>query len=219
MTVPAHGTRGRGRPARVSRDSIIEAARSIPPVDLSMQSVADRLGVDRSTINYHFSDREDLFTAVAAFAFGNEMSGFVAPPVGDWRQWVATYARAVHSALRRHPEFAGYVRLASGADAAAFAPIEGLITALTHAGFSERNMAQSVAYVSEVVHAAARNEILVTSGRHPQGAELDRFFDGQSDDAVPGLRRLVELDPYDHENHFEFAVTMLVAGLETLLPT
>jgi TetR/AcrR family transcriptional regulator, tetracycline repressor protein len=216
MEAPTAAPRGRGRPRRVSRESIIDAARAMVPELLSMQSVADQLGVDRSTINYHFADREELFAVVAASAFGAEMAQYRAPESDRWQEWVAHYSRAVHAALLRHPEFAGYVRLASGTDSAAFAAVEGLISKLASAGFGERDVVQSVAYISEVVHAAARNEILARSGGHPQGAELEQFLSLQPEESVPGLRRLLELDPYEYEEHFEFAVRMIVAGLESL---
>jgi TetR/AcrR family transcriptional regulator, tetracycline repressor protein len=218
MTTSAPPTRGRGRPPRVSRESIIEAARGIAPELLSMQSVADRLGVDRSTINYHFTDRDELFSQVASSAFGTEMAGYVAPESEDWRDWVTSYGEAVHRALLQHPEFAGHVRLAFGSNAEAFGPVEGLIRILSNAGFDERAVVQSIAYLSEVVHAAVRNEIEVANGGHPQGVELARFLGGQPREAMPGIRRIMELDPLAHEEHFAFAMRMVVAGMESLLP-
>lgn len=134
-TSRASTKRGRGRPARVSRSSIIEAARALPPETLSMQAVADSLGVDRSTINYHFADREELFSIVAASTFGDEMAAYPPPASDDWRDWVTGYARAVHAALLKHPETAAYVRLSFGTDAAAFAPVEGLLAKLLGSRF------------------------------------------------------------------------------------
>jgi AcrR family transcriptional regulator len=211
------GTRGRGRPPRVSRTSIVEAAREISPELLSMQAVADRLGVDRSTINYHFDDRDELFSIVAAATFGSEMAAYVPPASDDWRDWVTGYARAVHAALLKHPETAAYVRLSFGTDAAAFAPVEGLLAKLGEAGFDALGVAQAITYISGVVHITARNEISVSTGAHPQGQEVVAFLQSQPSDALAGMRRLVAIDPLTHQDHFEYALRMIVAGLEAQL--
>lgn len=210
--------RGRGRPARVSRASIIDAARGLPLAELSMQAVADRLGVDRTTINYHFADREELFATVASAMLSSELADFTPPESADWRDWVRSYAQNIHDALIRHSSIVLYVKLPLGSDAAALAPGEAIISKLLAAGFDEDAVAHAVAFISEVVHATAQNEILVSQGGHPQGEELVRFLEGQPDDAVPGLRRLIELNPLGRTAHFDFAIRMVIAGLESLLP-
>jgi TetR/AcrR family transcriptional regulator, tetracycline repressor protein len=215
-TVPR---RGRGRPPRISRDSIIEAARAISVDQLSMQSVADSLGVDRSTIHYHFADRDELFSVVASATLGAELAKYTPPESDDWRDWVAGYARSVYRALVRHGAIVLFVRLPLGSDAKALAPVEGVISAMLRAGFDEATVVHAIAYISEVVHAAAQNQILVSRDTHPQGVELVRYLDEQPADAVPGLRRLVEIDPLGHEDHFEFALKVLVDGLQAQLPT
>ena len=208
--------RKRGRPARVSRDSIIAVARGIEHDQLSMQSVADKLGVDRSTINYHFSDRDELFSAVASSMFGKRFRGYAPPASPDWRDWVRSYANAVYEALINQPEFTNYVKLTLGSDSSAFRPVESLMEKLAESGFSTSDVAQMVAYISEVVHAAARNRVLVTSGGHPQEFELKKFLSEQTAESVPGIRKLIDLNPLGNQGHFEFVLAMLIAGLESL---
>lgn len=210
--------RGRGRPPRINRDSIIEAARAISPGELSMQAVADSLGVDRSTIHYHFADRDELFSVVASATLGAELAKYTPPDSDDWRDWVTGYARSVYSALVRHGAIVLFVKLPLGSDGKALAPVEGVIRAMLNAGFDESTVVHAIAYISEVVHVAAQNQILVSQGTHPQGVELIRFLGEQPADAVPGLRRLVVIDPLGHEDHFEFALRVLVDGLAAQLP-
>lgn len=210
--------RRRGRPPRVSRDSIIEAARGLSIDHLSMQAVADRLGVDRSTINYHFADKDELFSVVAAVTLGSELEDWVAPDSADWRDWVVDYARRVHRALTRHAAVSVFVRMPLGSATASLAPVEGMIEKLSQAGFDDETVAHAVAYISEVVHATAQNEILVARGGHPQGPELARYLADQPAGVAPGLRRLVAMDPLGHADHFEFALRALIAGLEAQLP-
>ena len=210
--------RRRGRPPRVSRDSIIEAARGVKLDELSVQAVADRLGVDRSTISYHFADKDELFAVVASVTLGSELQDWTPPDSDDWRDWVADDACRAHDALTRHGSVALFVRLPLGSDIGSLAPVEGLIQKLAQAGFDHEAIAHAVAYISEVVHATAQNEILVAQSGHPQGPELTRYLDRLPADVAPGLRRLVEADPLGHADHFDFALRVMIAGLESLLP-
>lgn len=209
--------RGRGRPPLVSRTAIIEAAREIPLDDLSMQAVADRLGVDRSTINYHFANRDELFSLVASATLGLEMAGYQAPESDDWRDWVAAYMRSVHAALIAHSTIALYVRLPLGNDHSALAPVEGTIQKLYEAGFDAKTVAHAIGFMSEVVHITAQNEILVSHGSHPQSAELGRYLDEQPEGSAPGLRGLLALEPTGTRQHFDFAVQMVITGLDNAL--
>lgn len=182
-----------------------------------MQAVADRLGVDRSSINYHFADRDELFAIVASATLDSALAGYEHPDSADWRDWIRSYARSVHRALLQHAALALYVRLPLGADEQALAPVEGTIQKLLGAGFTDETVAHAIAFISEVVHSTAQNAILVARGEHPQGPELTRFLADQDDAAAPGLRRLLELDPLGHDSHFEFALRVVIAGLEAEL--
>lgn len=216
-SVASMAPRRRGRPPRVSRDSIIDAARALPADELSMQAVADRLGVDRSTINYHFTDRADLFATVASVALSERLADYAPPNDDDWREWVTSYARFVYGALVAHGAITLYVPLPIGRDASALAPGEGLIQKLQQAGFDENTVSQAMGYISEVVHAMAQNRILIAQGGHPQGAELIKFFSAQPAEALPGLRGLTILEPLGSAAHLEFALRMIVSGLEAEL--
>ena len=56
--------------ARANRQAVIDAALELLPErpEASIQEIADRSGVGRSTVYRHFPNREDLFEAIAAFA-------------------------------------------------------------------------------------------------------------------------------------------------------
>lgn len=61
--------RSRGVRAGLDRRQIIDAARTLDPGAVTMQAVADVLGVDRKAVNHHVSDRETLLGLVAVDAF------------------------------------------------------------------------------------------------------------------------------------------------------
>ena len=77
--------RARGRPARISRERIIAAARTIAPEALTMQKVADVLGVDPKALNYHVRDRDGLRQLVVLDVFESELRRVKIPGGGDWR--------------------------------------------------------------------------------------------------------------------------------------
>src|ERR1700755_143263 len=84
--------RTRGRPARISRERIIAAARTIAPEALTMQKVADALGVDPKALKYHVGDRDALRALVAVDVFESELRRVKIPDGGDWRDVVRVYA-------------------------------------------------------------------------------------------------------------------------------
>lgn len=214
VSVESAAPRRRGRPPRVSRKSILDAARALPADALSMQAVADSLGVDRSTINYHFADRTELVESVASLALSERLAEYVPPASTDWREWVTSYTRFVYEALIERGTITLYVPLPVGRDASSLAPGEGLIQKLRAAGISEPSVAHAMGYISEVTHAMAQNHVLIAQGGHPQGDELAQFFASQPATALPGLRSLAQAQPLGSDAHLEFALRMIIAGLE-----
>ena len=49
-----------GRPARINRQLIAEAAGEIGLADLTLKAVADRLGVSVTGLYHHIADKDDL---------------------------------------------------------------------------------------------------------------------------------------------------------------
>ena len=92
------GPRTRGRPARISRERIIAAARTIEPEALTMQRVADVLGVDPKALNYHVRDRDGLRQLVVLDVFESELRRVKIPGGGDWREVIRAYVHALREA-------------------------------------------------------------------------------------------------------------------------
>src|SRR5579864_7418731 len=55
----------RGRPPRIDRAAIAQAASEIPLSDLSLRSVADRLGVSVPGLYHYVQGRDELFALAA----------------------------------------------------------------------------------------------------------------------------------------------------------
>ncbi len=99
-----------GRPPRIGRDSILEAAEALAREDgarVTMRGVARRLGVDPGALYGHVGSRSELLAALA------DRLGDQAPlpdPVDsspeDWRAACLGACRAIRTALSDHPELA-----------------------------------------------------------------------------------------------------------------
>ena len=64
-----------GKRAGLDLQKIVEAARLIDASELSMQSLADSLSVDRKALNYHVKDKQTLLGLVAMDTFSARFSG------------------------------------------------------------------------------------------------------------------------------------------------
>lgn len=71
-----------GRPARLSREAICDAAMALlaesGSADFTMRALGDRLGVDPSAVYRHFSDKDDLLLEVGDRSMDPVTRGFLA---------------------------------------------------------------------------------------------------------------------------------------------
>jgi len=65
MTYAADGQRRRGRPPRISRDHIVDAACEVGIENLTMAAVAERLGVTHQSLYGWVQDRDELIDLVS----------------------------------------------------------------------------------------------------------------------------------------------------------
>jgi AcrR family transcriptional regulator len=188
------------------------------PQTLTMQAVAERLGVDRKALNYHVSDRDGLLELVALDALHTEMSRISLPVSGDWRQAVRVFARGTRDGMARTGALFDYVRipLAGGRDT--LAPADQLIAALAGAGFAIEDATRVLAFIAEFTFSSARDLVLAERyGVHPQAAEIRRVLDESPAGDLPWLRRVAAMSPRPGDDQLEFDLTILIAGMEQML--
>ena len=108
MTYAADGQRRRGRPPRISRDHIVDAACEVGIENLTMAAVAERLGVTHQSLYGWVQDRDELIDLVSDRLIRRIE---ILPPAdpADWRDSLRSYANG----LRRLAED----RLAVGGEA------------------------------------------------------------------------------------------------------
>src|SRR3984885_15362531 len=119
--------RTRGRPARISRERILAAARTITPEALTMQKVADALGVDPTALNYHVGDRDGLRQLVALDVFAAELRRVEIAGGGDWRDVVRAYIHALRDAIIKLGDWAVSMHLPGSDGLGALDPVERVL--------------------------------------------------------------------------------------------
>ncbi len=197
------GAARRGRPRRISRSQIVEAAVALGPDSFSLQGIADHLGVTAPALYTHVSGRDEIAELVAAHLMER-----VQVPVDestDWREWLL--------------EFGHQARLHFGDTGALQAELtrnlevgERGLRLLIDAGFSPADAGRALWLVFRVACSAGSRE--QASVRTPMTAAREVAQPG----SLPAIEDAIEaIGSGSDADTFEFDLRVLVAGLESEL--
>jgi len=212
--------RTRGRPACISRERIIAAARTIAPEALTMQKVADVLGVDPKALNYHVGDRDGLRQLVVLDVFESELRRVKIPCGGDWRDVVRGYVHALHEATIKLGALAVAIHLPGSQGLGALDPVESVLQALVGAGLDIEQAGRTLTFVTELAYAAGRDALRVAENPvHPDVPGISAALRSAAADDFPVLRQVVAAqgDAGPDEGQFEFSLELVIAGLEQVV--
>ncbi|CAQ01930.1 TetR/AcrR family transcriptional regulator [Clavibacter sepedonicus] len=135
-----------GRPARVSRRLIAEAALEVGLSTLTLTSLAHRLGVDHSTLYRHVANHDDIVllacdTAIARMEWpevpDSPAAVLTAPDDTSWRTYLEQAVESVWDMYDRHPGLASAIRHLDTAPDQAVLRFTGSIRDLSRMGFAE----------------------------------------------------------------------------------
>lgn len=169
-TTTTAAARRTGRPPRITRDQVAEAAAKLGPTGLTVQAVADALGVTRAAIYHYVHDVEEL-RRIAAYS---PVSPFAVPADGhtSWQDWLRDFARAARAWRLAHGE--RYLPLTFDLPETSWflGVVDRAVARLVDAGFPERHARQAFQFLAGVVWINAQDE-LGTGG--PTGDPDGRF--------------------------------------------
>ncbi|MFE4834564.1 TetR/AcrR family transcriptional regulator C-terminal domain-containing protein [Arthrobacter sp. NPDC056691] len=217
-TVPAV-RRTRGKNAGINPTRIVAAARYLDPETLTIQAVADELGVDRKAVTYHVTDRDSLLELLAVDAFSSRFEVAGLPAWSDWKQALRTIAASTKDALVESGSLATYFKLRGPASEGMIRPAEIVLEKMIEAGFGERDAARALTLAIGVAMSCAKDLVMnAREGGHPQGPELVRALEGVDSASFGALRHLeaVGFTSYD-DRRFDYDMDVLLWGLEHLL--
>ena len=135
-----------GRPARVSRRLIAEAALEVGLSTLTLTSLAHRLGVDHSTLYRHVASRDDIVllacdTAIARMDWpevpDSPAAVLESPADTSWRTYLEQAVERVWDMYDRHPGLASAIHRLDTAPDQVVLRFTGAIRDLTRMGFAE----------------------------------------------------------------------------------
>jgi AcrR family transcriptional regulator len=189
----ADGTkRPLGRPPKVSRGEIVEAACSISLSDLTLKAVADELGVSVAALYYHIDSKDDLLRLVAEYWASQS------PTPRDrgqhWTIWLLEWAVHSRNAFLVEPGLlAQYLDGAVSHEAIA-ENLDRILGGLVGRGFAIREAQHAYAMVSTLAVGSAVNELhnqgAERAGR-PIAAEFPRILSERTVSELPHLRALI----------------------------
>ena len=209
----------RGRPRLVDRDKIIQAARLRNPATLTMQALAEDIGVDRKTLHYHVESRASLMRMVAADAFRDAVASHHFTVESDWRKAIHSFAHITRDAVTSAGAWASYVEFDNEEDLEAVRPAEAATVALVNAGLAESDAGRVITMLAELAFASARarSDVQVT-GNAPQEELLERALDQAPAGQFALTRRLLgNRSSTGGEEHFAFQLQLVTLGVEKLL--
>ena len=210
----------RGRPRLVDREKIIQAARLRDPATLTMQALAEDIGVDRKTLHYHVENRTTLMRMVAADAFRDAVSSHHFTAESDWRKAIHSFAHITRDAVTAAGAWASYVEFESDEDLEAVRPAEAATLALVNTGLAEEDAGRVITMLAELAFASARaSSDLAARGTAPQEELLERALEKAPAGQFALTRRLLgnRSTATGGEDHFAFQINVVTLGVEKLL--
>ncbi len=198
---------GGGRPAKISRERILEEARQLGAGELTFSRIAERLGVRQPALYYHFESRDELLHALAL-----DLIKEFDLKTGDpkrWKQWLEETGLRFYDFMLANP---AVLEPSNWRGLAAFGmPImEAALATLTGAGYNIVEAGRAWATVGDLIYAEAR---FMAEARKagPLPARFD--LDTLAGRPVPLTRSYYEQAESVPRKHFEETLKGLVASL------
>jgi TetR/AcrR family tetracycline transcriptional repressor len=192
----------------------------LAPEAMTMQAVAESLGVDPKALNYHVGDREGLRALVAFDVFASELRSVELPVGGDWRLVVRSYAAALRDAFIQLGVLATSFHLPAASGLGALAPVEQVLRSLVDAGFDVEQAGRALTLITETAYTAGRAAVLVTRNRvHPNVPEVAGALQRAAREDFPILRQLAGArdGAGQDADQLDFNLAVIIAGLERRL--
>lgn len=211
--------RSRGVRAGLDRRQIVEAARTLDPDSVTMQAVADELGVDRKAVNHHVSDRETLLGLVAMDAFAESFSAVQIASSSDWKDACRTYAIGFSDAVITIGPLADHLQLDNPLVTTMLQATEIVLNTLIEAGADDATALRSLVLLTNICLGYARDVTSMTrTGVRPRPDLLHKAMSESDAPSVETLARVSsgQIDTYDRRQ-LEMSIDVFIRGTEALL--
>jgi AcrR family transcriptional regulator len=188
--------------------------------DLTMQGLADILGVDRKALHHHVSSRESLLELLAEDTFLSRMSAVAIPEDASWDDACRRFADEMRRALVDSGALMTHFRVSSQVTLASVRPAEVVLERMLAAGFDEVAAGRSLLLLTTISVGFAREQLAASGAAgHPQVRNFRDMLAVTDATDLGVLRRLdsSDFDAYGEEQ-FRFDVDAVVTAMSARLP-
>jgi AcrR family transcriptional regulator len=193
----------------------VAAAQALGVQNLTMQAVADALGVSDAALYHHFRSREALISAVVDVTVRD--APFPEDRGQDWRTWMAEFAESIRSVLVEHPGSAGFAAASGPTSPEQVKLVARAIGVLTRSGFDEYEAAMIYSLVTNYVVSSVQIEERRMRAREDHRDVASRFaqaLTGVAADEVGVLRKVAETwVTASAEDRFRFGLNAILRGI------
>jgi AcrR family transcriptional regulator len=182
-----------GRPPRISRAMIAEAAHELGLDGLTLKAVADHLGVSVAALYHHVSGKDDLLRIAA-----EESTRAIPLPVDrgqHWAQWLLDWANYNRAVFTAQPGLLGQYLEGAIQPESVVQNLDAILTVLVAQGFTVEDA--NAAY--ELVTSCALGTVVGTKWEHAMtrggqdiGARYRQIVDAMPRRQVTQVRRLLK---------------------------
>jgi len=212
---PASGKRRIGRPRRLTIEQIVDAALAIGINKMTMQEVADHLGVGKPLLYNYVSSREEL--ARMARAQATRKVGMPEDTGQCWATWILQYAAAVFDILTAEGDLLEAWIEGGSQPAVDVGSVIMWVEVLGRRGFSGTEALQLRSAVSHLVIGAAaanKHRLALRKGGRTYEEGVQAAFAQLSRQQVDTLSPYIEILSRDIEpGSWEFALYLLLRGV------
>ncbi len=211
MAKPAAARRKAGRPPRISKAMIAEAAHDLGLDGLTLKAVADHLGVSVAALYHHVSGKEELMRMAA------ERSTRAVPlPVDNgqsWAQWLRDWANYNRAVFSMQPGLLSQYIDGAITPAVVVENLDTILGVLVREGFSIAQANAAYGLVSSYV----LGTVVGASWEHAVGgrASYQRALARRGKDQLPHVRALLASKDAEDEASFERQLETVLRGIAT----
>ena len=213
--------RSRGQRAGLDLDQIVEAAQAFEVDQLTIQSLAKAMNVDRKALNYYVKDREALLAILAHKAFADGFCADTVSSAGDWRNASRIYAQRFVEGAVSLGKLSEHLWFNEPLTAWSLEATESLFARFFEAGFTDEAATRLVTMLSTLCLGHARDVIQATNSMEkPRPKALRAALERLDAEKFANLLRILDhgYDTYGDEQ-IEFSIDVFLIGAQAVLDT
>ena len=208
-----------GRPARLSRGAVVQAAVRIADEGgleaVTMQRVAEQVGAEAMSLYRHVRNKEDLLDGIVDIVYA-EME--LPQPGGDWRTAMRERAISARDVLRRHPWAISLMESRASPGPANLRHHDTVSGVLLDAGFSGVTATRAYNLLDSYIYGFVLQETTLPFGSTD---EMEAQATSMMGEMAPGeyenLRAIAAAlvtAGFTYADEFEFGLDLILDGIE-----